>query len=302
MTTALDALPKFSFAGISFPVLSWRVRGGLRKHLHEYPHTPGAALEKLGRRAYEIEAEGIFDQRMLGYSDLWPGDLQRLRQLWESETTAELVIPTLGAIDACCTEWPEQTNPERQRSGVRVSLAFVEDMTSAFVVQQLVLTTANGLETNLNQLSTAAEQLPNVTELGDVFAAGQRTLEAASANDTMSGAQTMRQAQALASLCAHVDATVPELQLAENWDVLYALAEVHASAVRLFRDIERTSVPTMNWTTPSLMSVIDVARILYGDTARAMELMRLNPLDDPMAIPTNTTLLVYQPSSSSVAA
>jgi len=298
VTTALDALPKFSFAGISFPVLSWRVRGGLRKHLHEYPHTPGAALEKLGRRAYEIEAEGIFDQRVLGYSDLWPGDLQRLRQLWEAETTAELVIPTLGAIDACCTEWPEQTNPERQRSGVRVSLAFVEDMSSAFLVKQLIITSANGLESNLNQLSSLTSQFPQVTEFQDVLSAGQRTLEAANGSGGVGGAQTMQQAQALAALCGHVDATVPELQLPQHWDVLYALAEVHASAIRLFRDAEQTSTPTMSWQTPALMSVIDVARVLYGDTSRAMEVMQMNALDDPMAIPPNTPLVVYQPVAS----
>ena len=42
-----DALKPFSFNGFDFPYTDYTVTGGIRKHNHEYPHNPGAAVEKL---------------------------------------------------------------------------------------------------------------------------------------------------------------------------------------------------------------------------------------------------------------
>jgi hypothetical protein len=54
-----DSLQAFQFGEFLFPFRSYSIKGGMREHLHEFPHG-GIAPEKLGRKLYEISVTGLF--------------------------------------------------------------------------------------------------------------------------------------------------------------------------------------------------------------------------------------------------
>jgi len=71
MPNAFENLRKTAFDGIEFPIESIKVKGGLRFHVHEYPHVPGGDAEKLGRRLYEIEIVGNFELKSLALAAIF---------------------------------------------------------------------------------------------------------------------------------------------------------------------------------------------------------------------------------------
>ncbi len=96
---AFDALLRASFLDYPFPVQDIDVKGGLRDHVHEYPHAPGGAPEKLGRKLYEFTFTCPFLTGLRGYPKLWPETLATLRIFFEGQNTGDLVVPTIGTIN-----------------------------------------------------------------------------------------------------------------------------------------------------------------------------------------------------------
>jgi len=92
-----DQFQPFSFAKIPFPYETYSVTGGIRKHKHEYPHSDGGAVEKLGRELYEIHVSVNFTAGLVKqpYEELL-NSLAALRSTFEEQTTDALVIPHIG--------------------------------------------------------------------------------------------------------------------------------------------------------------------------------------------------------------
>ena len=78
-----DNLERASFAGYAFPVSDVEVTGGLRDHVHEYPHSPGGAPEKLGRKLYEFSFTSPMLAGFPRYPKLWPETAASLRIVFE---------------------------------------------------------------------------------------------------------------------------------------------------------------------------------------------------------------------------
>ena len=117
--------------------------GGIRDHVHQYPHSPGGAVEKHGashivcgtRRSSTNESRAT--GTTFGRAD--PSDL---RDRWEQEVTSALMIPTIGEIQAYCKSWVERVTPATRQSGVEVELEFVEDQSQAFLVNSIIQITS----------------------------------------------------------------------------------------------------------------------------------------------------------------
>lgn len=139
--TALGRLPGASFAGFRFPIRELHVRGSLRHHLHEYPHSPGAALEGLGRRLYEFRMTAPFHETFRSYPKLYPETLASLRTIFDGGLAWDLVVPWIGTIQARCIEWTQHLVAKVQ-SGEDVELVFLEDRDEAFLIDKLVTTSA----------------------------------------------------------------------------------------------------------------------------------------------------------------
>src|SRR5947207_3314625 len=104
-----DQLDQCSFNGIAFPVEEVQIVGRARRHVHEYPHTAGGATEKLGRGVYIFRIRSTFDEDWIDrYPKLYPDNLEKLFQFFEQQITGGLDLPTLGKVNAWCTNWSKR--------------------------------------------------------------------------------------------------------------------------------------------------------------------------------------------------
>ncbi len=300
MATAFDNLQRAKFDGIEFPVRNITVVGGLRDHVHEYPHSPGGAPEKLGRKLYEISYEAPFLNTFKAYPNLWPQSLVYLRQSFESGVTADLVIPTIGTISAYCFSWEERTDLPSNRSGVIVNLKFREDQALEFVSTEIIKTSSASLGSTNDDLINAmlSESFLDGLPAGQksLFAAIQETANSIAAiGDQAELYANLVQAKAsnLARLCETADSTVTKLNDPAHFRVMEALLLVWQGAGRLERDALNLARPLIPYVTPVDMSVTQIAIAIYGDTSQAATLMRTNAFENPFRVPAGTVVTAY---------
>lgn len=285
---AFDQLQPWAFDGLSFAVKNYSVRCKLRDHVHVYPHTPGGAVEKLGRELYTIHASASFQTTFKKFPNAWPQDLASLRNRFEQELTSGLLIPTIGTIQAYISSF-EQSGSGKVRSGEYVELEFREDQDSAFLINQLIEVKASSLAAAsavvISAASDAGVSLGSLTDLiNSITAIGDQV--------ELYGSLVASKLDGIAAACASLDSTF-DFKLPKNWALISALHDVWLSSVTMKQDILRKSVPIIVYTTPTLMSVTDVAKALYGDSTRGAEVMQLNAIENPFQIAANTNLRAY---------
>ena len=296
MTVAFDELQAAQFEDIKFPVNKITVSGGLRDHVHEYPHSPGGAPEKLGRKLYTIKMHIPALQGFKKYPNLWPEGMDQLRQIFEEERTAALVIPTLGTIQAYAINWVEDTDASI-RNGVMVDLEFREDQSSAYLLTQMI---------DIDQSSVSAALAELVLELklanigGDFFSSIQNaanSLLAVKDQAELYANVIEAKAEGLSRLCQQADELLQPLNNPARFKVLNALHTLWSASNKLGKDALKLAIPTTPFVTAALMSVTDVSIAIYGDTSHAMDLMRGNQLLDPLSLPIGTVLKYYKKAS-----
>lgn len=305
----LDRLPPMSFAEFKFPVKRVSIKGSLRHHVHEYPHSPGGALEGLGRRLYEVTAEVSAQETF----PRWPKLIEAMasiRTFFEGGTIRELTIPHIGTIDARCIAIEEDV-VARVRSGYDVRLTFLEDQDQAFLIDKLVTTSQELMPATetLRFLLAARDTtalLPGIDELARDAALQEearlfdRLLSLASTIGTLAREGPAGQkAQEVLGLCSHIDARARTLNDPRMHAVLDAFHEVWASAREIAADARKRGRKTLQFAVPApgLMPITQVSTLLYGTSAKALELMRLNDLDDALQIRAGT-LVNYYPAAA----
>lgn len=304
MADAFDQLPRASFDFIKFPVTKVQVVGGLRDHVHEYPHSPGGSPEKLGRRLYTFKLSAIFHDNLLPPWDesLWPGDLSDLFDRFEEGITSTLTVPTVGDIKAYCVNWSKEM-VVRARSGETAELEFREDQASAFLIDGIINVTAKTLISQSQLLLTTA------TSLGyeDVFKAIADTIGVISDLADQAQMYDVVLSQKVAGInhqLARMNATLGLLNDPLNAVLLETFLDTWQLTSKLAEDIARQAATMIPFVVPGgrTMSVTDVSRIVYGDTSRAMEILQLNAIEDPFRISPGKLLRVYKPQTVSAAA
>lgn len=294
-----DNLQRASFAGFAFPVSKLEVTGGLRDHVHEYPHSPGGAPEKLGRKLYEFAITAPMLAGFPAWPKLWPETAASLRVVFEGGRSFDLVVPTIGTITAYCTSWREEA-AGNIRNGVIASYTFREDQSDLFLVDKLVTQSTATLVSAGALLKTQVQEELDAALLaaGSIFDAINAASNAVTAiSDTAELYANLVEAKCagLSRLCADADATLDVLNDPVHFRVAEALRSTWGASERLRRDVLKKALPLLSYTVPSVMSVSDLARALYGSNERAMELLRLNAIEDPFQIPRGTIIKAYVP-------
>lgn len=300
--TAASAFAKASFNDVAFPISNISVRGAIRVAQHEFPHSPGAEVEKMGRKPYVIGFTCPFhylpgSELDKQYPELYPTKLRTLREFFEKELTGNLVIPTIGTIPAVATTWTQTFNAQVS-SGEQVELEFIEDQdaTKSFDDQTLDYGVTKMVEANDQLLAAAAlaqsKQLISLTQaINDAVTAVQSVAGMA---DAMS-AVVKGKIEAVKDLCAVADSTSDDLQHPANHGILEALKQVWLAAVKLADNITQTQKQLLIYTTPRLMAVNEIAMAKYGSSARSVEIMQLNNFVDALAIPPATAVVYAVP-------
>lgn len=309
---AFDGLKRASFAGLEFPVEEIAIDGGLRDHVHEYPHSPGGAPEKLGRRLYVFRMKAKFHNTFRSYgTNLYPRVWNQLRNKFEAGLSDDLVVPTLGTLKAYCFAWPEVATA-KQRSGVNVDLQFREDLADSFLLNGLLGITDSGLSQAQKNLVAVRVDFEEDTTPGLVFppdddekqtvldlldAIDQAINDVLAVQDQIELAGTLidMKVERLLAQCRALDATIT-MRRPINTPLIHAARAVWSAAEERRRDIARRRSDIVFYTTPiPRMTVTDVSKAFFGDSTHSTEILQFNGLEDPFDIPKGTTLRLYRP-------
>lgn len=292
-----DNLPRASFSGAEFPVESVRVKGGLRYHVHEYPHIDGGDLEKLGRRLYEIEMRATFqstgsdaDGHSFGnWGPIWPSRLALLRSLFDAKTTATLVIPTIGSIQACCIDW-DQEMVAKMRSGENTTFRFIEDQESAFAFSKLVQVKTESLIAISDKVAIQFDRVGVPRSFTDQLLDAVNNVLAIADQVELFGMQVGAKLGLVAALCREFDQRIEQFQNPGNWLALDAMKDLWAATQELATNVDGDSVVFAFYEVKRQSTIAEIATAIYGSTERATELLQLNPIEDAFEVPARTQI------------
>jgi hypothetical protein len=296
--TPFDGLKPFSFGGIEFPYKTYRVQGGIRKHEFNFPHTPGGVTEKLGRKLYEIHVTSNFTAGLTKrYPNLW-ADLAKLRKTFANQDTDIIGIPHIGPMAAFADTWTESVTG-RDRSTIEVDMTFTEDMAEGFTASRLL--DFSGSATMSDKLDTFnAEALRNELLLDkntqNIFSAVNSVCSSIlSVKDQLDlyGSLIVSKIDSATAIIRDADQQVRELNNPDFWPLLDSLHGLWFSTIQLQQDIQQSGAVIKTFTVPIRMTIAQASAAIFGDNSKAVDLMTLNPLDDPFSIPAGFQLNYY---------
>lgn len=287
----LDGLLPASFAGIAFPVQEIDVKGSLRHHVHEYLKAPGGDVEELARRLYQITMRAAFHDTFAKWPRLYES-LGKLMALFETGGTYPLHIPTIGTIGAKCINWDRRL-VARVKSGETAEFVFLEHQDTAFLVDKLLVPSADSLRGKLQDFLIVIEEEELDTSLFDALKDAANSVLAVADQAEMMSNLVEAKLSGFTDLCAEVDARVQQLNEPEHHRVLEAFHELWSAAAALTRDVLKLGRPLDTFIVPAPMAITQACAAIYGNTARAVELLKLNDLDDALAIRPGTKIRHY---------
>lgn len=277
-----DRAQKMAWNGVRFPISSLEIVGEARYKLHEFPHQDGAELEKMGRKAYVIRCEAIFDEGILAYPGNYPNAIDAIASYAESGLTGKLTTPQAGSIDAFCTRWPRKWNADR-RSGESMALEFVEDQ-EVFDIDTFSSGAAvNGISAVYIQVVAYSALAPEVpASWWDLLMGAINAVLAFKDQVDLFMLEIDAKIQSVINIISQIDKAITNPIAAPLVDSLVELASTCASFAN---DVAGNALIKRTYKVPRLMSIEDVSKAIYGTTERGMELLQMNAIEDAYAIP-----------------
>lgn len=292
---SFDDLKNAGFDGVDFPVSEVRIRGGLRDHVHEFPHSPGGKPELMGRKLYEIEMQVPFLSNLLDpkWQNLWPESLAVLRGKFERQIRSQLHIPTVGTIKAYCYDW-DQVMKASVRSGEMGSLRFREDQSDDFLVKDLVKVSSRALSGQAAQIKIEAEKQGQDSSVFDALFDAVDGVLAVLDQIELGAALLESKILGAAALCDEYDRKLDLFSDPENFGIHEAMRTLWASLLNLLKNVDDRTAKLRKYTLPVEMSISDVAIKLYGAAERGADILKLNAIEDAFAIPAGSELDYYE--------
>lgn len=294
---ATDEMPKCQFGGIIIPVESIKISGGIRNHVHEFPHQAGGAPEKLGRSLYRVTLVGLFHTTFAGYAKLYPESLQDLVKLFEFQTTKELLIPTHGTIDAFALKWDREW-VAKIRSGEKMTMEFLEDQGSQFTLEAIASpavadnTTAMAITAEIIKANMAADELAKFT---DLFTGLQNLVNSLAAIEDQAGIYSNyieAKLNQINNMCQTIDG-LGSMNDPKNWAFVDELHQLAQSTIGKLADLHDNRVELQTFIVPMTMDVGMVSAHIWGNTQHVDDLLSLNAIDNPLRIKAGTSLRFY---------
>ena len=287
---------KASFNAINFPYSQVSIKGGIRHHVHEYPHSPGGDVEKLGRKLYvfrfRVPFHDIPGSRLeQDYQGLFVDRLRTLIALFDRQTTADLVVPSVGTMKCVATDWDGTGDMAEALSGETWNFEFIEDVDQASIVKDIPNLGIHAMKAAAADLQLKADAhgfKPSIFQaINDAVTAVDAVFGVADQYSRLLAAKI----EAVAELCSRADREVKEFLDPMNHAVLEALKDLWANAVDLAQNVPGLQGGQLSvFRVPTLMSIGQVATRLYGSAARGTDIMQINPIEDPFAIKAGTEL------------
>lgn len=294
----LDRARRASFQGIDIPYTRIGIRSVQRAALHKYPYVDLADIEKLGRDPYMFRLVVQFDENLEDfYPGNFPGDLTKLRKLFEKSTEDTLVLPLQGTTKAYFLEF-ECDIETRTRSGAVCSFGFLEtrdqsitysDLTSGASFDQV----AAAHSAVLAYVASLSAKVSVDASLLDKLQAGINDLLAAEAKGELYTQLAQAKLRAITNTINQIDDAITS---PVGWPLIDSLRDLWSATSNLVNDASlQSSIST--WKVPRLMSIQQVSNALYKDTSHTIELLKLNDdLGDAAQIAAGTKIFYIPPT------
>ena len=298
MPTAFDGLPRAGFYAIKFPITHLSIKGSGRQHIHEYPHSAGGQPEKLGRKLYTIKMRALFYDVFATYGDLYPTAMNSLIIQFEQQLTGPLVIPTVGTIQAFCTEWPREADFSKIRSGEVMDLEFLEDpgdQSQSFLSQNL----GQGAAASIATAVLMAPSYP--TASSSLLQSIQNSINSVLAIEQqvdLYGTYLSNQVTGILALFDEFDSS-PAMQNPANYPLMTVVHDAAALMVQYQKSLTTKQGTPMKYRVPHVMSVSQVSTAIFGSSSQAVTILEMNALDDAMAIPAGTQITYLSTTGTS---
>lgn len=288
MARALDLYDRWSFRAIPLAIQTASAEIGIRIHEHVYPHTPGAALEKMGRKLYRFNVSGTFDENLP--QARYPRALSNvgmMLKLCEKEQTGPLVIPWIGTVQVVVEKF-KVTETSSTRSGLTFEAEFVEDMNNEFEIMKFI-------RVDRSQMDAGFKGFQKTGFKADIFSAIAAAVSFIfGIKDQFDLYSSLIQSKLdyLESLFREADATATELL--DDVVKLEAFVKMWEAVRNFGEDIASKGLAFSYYTVPQTMSIQAIAVAIYRDATKSGDLLGLNAIEDVYAIPAGTSIRYYE--------
>ena len=289
--SAIGSLSLASHGGIQFPYTELRVALSQRHHVHIYVHTPGGAIEKLGRNLYQWEFTiPAHDTLRPPFQNFYSKDLPRLWALWESGATAPLVVPNAGTFNAFAPN-AKRTIRGPVASGEPVEVSLLEDQAELFAFSALFTPSVDAIPLQHRTFVRQAQGIVEPKLIDRLLALVDELLLVANLAETYAF-NLLGKLESLYGLCETLR-RVPALGQADNFAAFDLLLSFQATIVALLSDTSRRARPVLTDITPARMTPAQISAWKYKDTSRVPELYALNDWPDPLSVPRGSLVRYY---------
>lgn len=273
--------------------------GGIRRHTHLFPYSPGGPTELMARDNYKIKTKSVFCDSYPNYGEsLYPTSLNELRRRFESQKIAALNVPNLGVVRGYAYTW-NFTMSSKVQNGEDVEIVFEEDTTDLFSVETVLSQKASGFATVRDGFKVETDALKKKGLFGLIE-------DAVKILDTINNLSDLVQsfvdrAQLFdAVIAGKIDALTDILERAAD-DVALLKDPNNLTLIESFKNLWRSAIDLKEtiagtgqlkpYSVNKDSTLAEVCIAIYGNTNRAQELLSLNYIDNPFLIPAQTTLI-----------
>ena len=289
--SAISQLQLASHGGIQFPYSELRVSLSQRHHVHIYVHTPGGAVEKLGRSLYQWDFTiPAHDTLRPPFQNFYSKDLPRLWSLWDVGATAPLVVPNAGTVNAFATG-AKRTIRGAVASGEPVEVSLLEDQADLFAFSALFTPSVEAIPLQLRTFVRRAQGIVEARLIDRLLALVDELLLVANLAEVYAF-NLVGKLESLYGLCETLR-RVPALGQADNYDAFDLLLSFQATIATMLADTSRRARPVLTDITPARMTPAQIAAWKYKDTSRVPELYALNDWPDPLTVSRGTLVRYY---------
>lgn len=269
---------------------------------HEFPKRDGAKNENMGRAPHRTQWQLTFT------GPSWIKDFRALCQSIDEDPSGPLVHPVFGQYPATCEGFDHsQVDIAQALDTVSLSLSFVENQLDG----ELDGTAGQGVAAKQQNVTSVLGELADaIVGYGSAAAAGALAAVqlAATAYEEAAGDSSMNAttdssvepkldavAQTVILATAAVLADPAATSNATAYPVLALLEEVYAACLELDEAVLAARPPTVEFVVAGTMHVAALAAARYGAenaAGRINEILALNDIPDPGAIPAGTVLVL----------
>jgi prophage DNA circulation protein len=297
MSNLTQQLVQLSFEGIVFPYTEITRELDIRYHVHEYPHMPGGAPEKLGRKLWSFRIESPFHGDLLPekYRELWPQNLAKLINMFEEQKTGDLVLPQVGVPIRAFYTGGKFTLRTSNTSGESASMTFLEDSERARLIDSIIAIKSAGLVKVQEASKDEIAKLPS-QERGIFDTIMQAVSSVLAYKDQFDLYSNLLEAKCLAviQMLRTVIATNKTLLDPGKFLLLDLMHELLTETIGVYKDQQSKGLATTTYTVERDTTLSNLSFVLFKTSGRAAELMALNAIEDPTVIKQGTSIRYYK--------